>query len=134
MSYVELNLTGSKLGCGEGGCGACTVLLSRCIDQKSDQVEHRTVNGCLTLLCSVDGWHLTTVEGLGSASESNLHPIQSRFGEPSTISNYQIIHLKYRAKHLQSVRYPFINLSKHHQSVKYPLINLSRHPHQAYTY
>lgn len=81
LLYVELNLTGSKLGCGEGGCGTCTVLISQCIDGKSDQIEHRTVNACLTLLCSVDGCHVVTVEGLSSISQSKLHPIQTRLAE-----------------------------------------------------
>jgi xanthine dehydrogenase/oxidase len=78
-----LSLTGPKLGCGEGGCGACTVLVSRCIDQNSGEIEHRTINGCLALLCSVDGCHVITVEGLGSTNKSNLHPIQSRLAELS---------------------------------------------------
>ncbi len=78
---IELRLTGSKLGCGEGGCGACTVLVSRCIDRHSGEIEHRTVNGCLAPLCSVDGCHVITVEGLGSVTESNLHPTQSRLAE-----------------------------------------------------
>ncbi len=76
-----MSLTGSKLGCGEGGCGACTVLISRCIDRQSGEIEHRTVNACLTLVCSVDGCHIITVEGLGSVSKSNLHPTQSRLAE-----------------------------------------------------
>lgn len=78
--FKELNLTGPKLGCGEGGCGACTVLVSRCIN---GEIEHRTVNGCLALLCSVDGCHVITIEGLGSTDKSNLHPTQSRLAELS---------------------------------------------------
>ncbi len=80
---IELGLTGSKLGCGEGGCGACTVLVSRCINQESDDIEYRTVNACLSPLCSVDGCHVITVEGLGSVNKSNLHSIQRRLGELS---------------------------------------------------
>src|ERR1700722_11746897 len=83
MLCKELSLTGPKLGCGEGGCGACTVLVSRCIDQNSGEIEHRTINGCLALLCSVDGCHVITVEGLGSTNKSNIHPIQSRLAELS---------------------------------------------------
>jgi xanthine dehydrogenase/oxidase len=78
--FIELRLTGSKLGCGEGGCGACTVLISRCID---NEIEHRTVNACLAPLCSVDGCHVVTIEGLGSTSKSNLHSTQSRLAELS---------------------------------------------------
>ncbi|UJR09845.1 hypothetical protein I4U23_014070 [Adineta vaga] len=77
----KLNLTGSKLGCGEGGCGACTVLISEWNHSHTNHIEHRTVNGCLIPLCAVDGCHVTTIEGLGSVSESNLHPTQSRLAE-----------------------------------------------------
>ncbi|CAF5137601.1 unnamed protein product, partial [Rotaria magnacalcarata] len=77
----KLRLTGSKLGCGEGGCGACTVMISRCIDRESGKLEHRTINACLAPLCSVDGCHVITVEGLGSVNKSNIHPIQSRLTE-----------------------------------------------------
>ncbi len=76
-----MGLTGSKLGCGEGGCGACTVLISQCVDPHSGYIEHRTVNACLVPICSVDGCHVITVEGLGSVSKSNLHPTQSRLAE-----------------------------------------------------
>ena len=79
--YLELRLTGSKLGCGDGGCGACTVLVSQCIDGESGEMEHRTVNACLAPLCSVDGCHVVTIEGLGSTSASNLHPTQKRVAE-----------------------------------------------------
>ena len=78
---LEMGLTGSKLGCGEGGCGACTVLISECVDIHSQHIEHRTVNACLTPICSVDGCHVITVEGLGSVAQANLHPIQSRMAE-----------------------------------------------------
>ncbi|CAF1173308.1 unnamed protein product [Rotaria sordida] len=79
----KLRLTGSKLGCGEGGCGACTVLISRYIGGESDEIEHRTINACLAPLCSVDGCHVITVEGLGSADKSNLHKTQTRLAELS---------------------------------------------------
>ncbi|UJR10272.1 hypothetical protein I4U23_014479 [Adineta vaga] len=79
----KLRLTGSKLGCGEGGCGACTVLVSRLIDKKPNEIEHRTINACLTSICGVDGCHVITVEGLGSINKSNLHPVQRRLAELS---------------------------------------------------
>ncbi|KAK0604647.1 hypothetical protein LWI29_017802 [Acer saccharum] len=66
-----------KLGCGEGGCGACVVLLSK-YDPVLDRVEDFTVNSCLTLLCSVNGCSITTTEGLGS-SKAGFHPIHQRF-------------------------------------------------------
>jgi xanthine dehydrogenase/oxidase len=53
-------LTGAKLGCGEGGCGACTVLLTRfCRDTR--RLQHRAVNACLVPLPSVDGAAITYV-------------------------------------------------------------------------
>jgi aerobic carbon-monoxide dehydrogenase small subunit len=68
----DLNLTGTKLGCGDGDCGACTVL-----------VDGRSVSSCLTLAVSVDGKDITTVEGLASGEE--LHPIQEAFLEHGAI-------------------------------------------------
>ncbi|XP_059429456.1 indole-3-acetaldehyde oxidase-like isoform X1 [Corylus avellana] len=66
-----------KLGCGEGGCGACVVLLSK-YDPVLDQVEDFTASSCLTLLCSVNGCSITTSEGLGN-SKDGFHPIHQRF-------------------------------------------------------
>lgn len=65
-----------KLGCGEGGCGACVVLLSK-YDPISDQVEDCTVNSCLTLVCSINGCSITTTEGLGNCKEG-FHAIHQR--------------------------------------------------------
>lgn len=63
----DLNLIGTKLGCGTGDCGACTVL-----------VEGRSVSSCLTLAVEVDDKEVTTVEGLAPSGEE-LHPIQEAF-------------------------------------------------------
>lgn len=63
----DLNLTGTKLGCGSGDCGACTVM-----------VDGRTVSSCLALAVEMDGKEITTVEGLAPSGES-LHPIQEAF-------------------------------------------------------
>jgi aerobic carbon-monoxide dehydrogenase small subunit len=68
----DLNLTGTKLGCGDGDCGACTVL-----------VNGRSVSSCLTLAVAVDGKEVTTVEGLATGEE--LHPIQEAFLEHGAI-------------------------------------------------
>ncbi|XP_010483972.1 PREDICTED: benzaldehyde dehydrogenase (NAD(+))-like [Camelina sativa] len=66
-----------KLSCGEGGCGACIVILSK-YDPVLDQVEEYSINSCLTLLCSINGCSITTSEGLGN-TEKGFHPIHKRF-------------------------------------------------------
>ena len=75
LHYV-VQLTGTKLGCGEGGCGACTVMVSKYCHEE-DAVEHISVNACLAPLCSVDGMAVTTVEGIGT-TKTGLHPCQVR--------------------------------------------------------
>jgi xanthine dehydrogenase YagT iron-sulfur-binding subunit len=62
----HLDLTGTKKGCDQGACGACTVL-----------VDGRRINSCLSLAAMNSGKHITTVEGL--ASDSRLHPVQAAF-------------------------------------------------------
>ena len=61
----ELDLTGSKFGCGEGACGACMVL-----------VDNQAARSCVTRLSAVAGKSVTTIEGLGS---DRLHPVQQAF-------------------------------------------------------
>ncbi|KKK24499.1 hypothetical protein ARAM_002345 [Aspergillus rambellii] len=71
-------LKGTKLGCGEGGCGACTVVLqSR--DRSSRRIRHSAVNACLYPLIGVAGKHVITVEGLGTVE--NPHPLQERIAK-----------------------------------------------------
>jgi xanthine dehydrogenase YagT iron-sulfur-binding subunit len=62
----HLDLTGSKKGCDQGQCGACTVL-----------IEGRRVVSCLTLAVMQDGASITTIEGL--AKDGKLHPLQQAF-------------------------------------------------------
>ena len=62
----ELRLTGTKKGCDQGSCGACTV-----------HVDGRRVNACLTLAARCQGKAVTTIEGL--ARDGELHPMQAAF-------------------------------------------------------
>jgi len=62
----HLDLTGTKKGCDQGQCGACTVL-----------IDGRRVNSCLTFAVMYDGAQITTVEGL--AKDGALHPVQQAF-------------------------------------------------------
>ncbi|KAK5621327.1 hypothetical protein CRENBAI_009936 [Crenichthys baileyi] len=78
LTYLrrKLGLTGTKLGCAEGGCGACTVMRSR-YQPHSQQILHHAVNACLAPLCSLHLVAVTTVEGIGSVARK-LHPVQER--------------------------------------------------------
>ncbi|CAH1407061.1 unnamed protein product [Nezara viridula] len=75
----KLRLTGTKLGCAEGGCGACTVMISR-YDWKNEKIVHYAVNACLLPVCALHGTAVTTVEGIGSV-ETKLHPVQERIAK-----------------------------------------------------
>lgn len=74
---TRTRFTGAKLGCGEGGCGACVVLLST-YDPKQDKLKEFTVSSCLTLLCSINLCSVTTTEGLGNIKDG-FHSIHQRF-------------------------------------------------------
>lgn len=78
LQYLRdvVGLKGTKLGCGEGGCGACTVMLSK-FDSASRDIHHYSANACLTPVCAVDGLAVTTVEGIGGMAQG-LHPVQER--------------------------------------------------------
>ena len=65
------HLTGTKIGCREGDCGACTVLVGEC---KGEQLQYRSATSCLTAIGNVQGKHVVTVEGTNLPSL--LNPIQ----------------------------------------------------------
>ncbi|KAL1552862.1 aryl-alcohol oxidase 3 [Salvia divinorum] len=65
-----------KLGCGEGGCGACVVAVSK-YDSTLKKVETFTVSSCLTLICSINGCSITTSEGLGNAKTDFTRSIKA---------------------------------------------------------
>ena len=62
----DLQLTGTKEGCGDGNCGSCTILLNG-----------QAVNSCLILAIEADGQEITTIEGLSTGG--SLHPLQQAF-------------------------------------------------------
>ncbi len=66
----DLGLTGTKEGCGEGECGACTLIL-----------DDMVVDACLVPVCQVDGSEIRTVEGLSDAESEVLSPLQQAFLE-----------------------------------------------------
>lgn len=68
----DLGATGTKEGCGEGDCGACTVVLGEARDGK---IEYRAVNSCIRMAHSVDGLAVWTVEDLAQ-EDGTLHPAQ----------------------------------------------------------
>lgn len=67
----NLELKGIKEGCGEGDCGACTVVIG---EVREGSVHYKSVTGCLYLAAKLEGKHLITIEGL--AEKGKLHPIQ----------------------------------------------------------
>lgn len=68
----DLKLKGTKEGCGEGECGACTVI-----------VNGKAINSCLMLASSADGKNVITIEGV--SDKDKLHPIQEAFMEVGAI-------------------------------------------------
>jgi xanthine dehydrogenase small subunit len=69
----DLNSTGTKEGCNEGDCGACTVVLAEAVGRR---IKYSAVNSCIRLAHSVDGMALWTVEDL-AAPDGTLHPAQT---------------------------------------------------------
>ena len=69
----KLGLTGTKKSCGQGDCGACTVLM-----------DGKAVNACLMLAMDAQGQEITTIEGL-EGEDGTLHPLQEAFVENAAI-------------------------------------------------
>jgi xanthine dehydrogenase/oxidase len=74
LRSAEVGLTSTKLACGEGGCGACTVTLTTW-DEATDTLTSRPVNSCLRPICLLDGQAITTTEGIGNVRDG-VHPVQ----------------------------------------------------------
>lgn len=66
----RLGLTGTKIGCEAGECGACTVL-----------INGKPTLSCLTLTIECEGKEILTIEGIGDAAKGELHPLQKAFVE-----------------------------------------------------
>src|SRR5687767_1373481 len=66
------NLKGTKIGCREGDCGACTVLIG---ELKDKSVRYRTMTSCLMPLANAEGKHVVTIEGVNPA-DGSLTPVQ----------------------------------------------------------
>jgi xanthine dehydrogenase/oxidase len=75
VNYLHANgLTGTKVGCDQGGCGACTVMISR---RTESGMDHRSINSCLRPVVGLADCEVTTVEGIGNLHEG-LDPVQHR--------------------------------------------------------
>jgi len=74
LNYIRTKLkkTGTKEGCAEGGCGACTVVLG---ELKNKEINYKAINSCITLLPTLEGKQLILVEDL-TLEDGELHPVQ----------------------------------------------------------
>ena len=75
LNYIRLKLkkTGSKEGCAEGGCGACTIVIG---ELKKNNIIYKAINSCIAFTTSLEGKQLIVVEDL-MLKDGSLHPVQS---------------------------------------------------------
>ena len=74
LNYIRTDLkkTGTKEGCAEGGCGACTVVVGELVN---GEIKYSAINSCISFVPSLNGKQLLIVEDLVS-KEGKLHPVQ----------------------------------------------------------
>ena len=74
LNYIrtELKKTGTKEGCAEGGCGACTIVVGELVN---GQIKYSAINSCISFVPTLNGKQLLIVEDLVSKN-GNLHPVQ----------------------------------------------------------
>jgi len=74
LHLPEVGKRGTKASCGQGGCGACTVMMTS-YDASQERIINRAINSCLRPLASLDGTMITTTQGIGSVKEG-VDPVQ----------------------------------------------------------
>src|ERR1043165_1323375 len=81
LDFVRYNqgLKGTKIGCREGDCGACTILVG---EIAGDKVKYRTQTSCLMPIANANGKHIVTVEGINKP-DGELTPVQNAMVEES---------------------------------------------------
>ena len=80
LDFVRSNqkLKGTKIGCREGDCGACTVLVGS-LQPESGDLVYKSINSCLTPIANAQNKHIVTIEGINNPNGSALNTIQQSF-------------------------------------------------------